>query len=134
MNGCEMFTEEGRVCGRRGGLERVMVRGPGFTVAESRIACARCRGEEVILMFARAPVEVEPAMCPACRVGYPTASGICATCRNSINYHVRAHPDRIPAPGTVTRAAISAIDPRVARTYGRGADILRIQAQIKGGG
>ncbi len=133
MNGCEMLTGGGRVCGRRGGLERVSVRGPGFTVAETRIACARCRGEEVILMFARAPVEVDTEMCPACLIGYPTSSGICARCRNSINYHVRAHPDRIPAPGTVTRAAISAIDPRVARTYGRGADILRIQAQIKGG-
>ncbi len=135
MNGCEMFTEEGRVCGRRGGLERVMVRGPGFTVPETRIACARCRGEEVILMFAKAPTfDRARPMCPGCRKRYPTTGGICATCRNTINCHIRTYPDRLPRPGTIARAAISAIDPDVARTYGRGADILRIQAQINGGG
>ena len=135
MNGCEMFTEEGRVCGRRGGLERVSVRGPGFTVPETRIACARCRGEEVIMVIPREPtLDRSRPMCPACRKRYPTESGICATCRNSINSHLRANPSKLPRIGSVTRAAISAIDPDVARTYGRGADILRIQAQINGGG
>ena len=131
MKMCELIIDDrGRACGRRTDVERVMVRGPGFTIPEPRLVCGRCRG------VVRAPVVVTPSKrpvrppCPVCAKWPVGRSGICRACRNALSYHCRTYPDRLPLAGTIGRKALAHIRPEAVAEFKQGAIILRLRGKL----
>ena len=131
MPQCELIIDDrGRACGRRTDVERVMVRGPGFTIPEPRLVCGRCRGEERPPVVAPPRDDPRPA-CPVCGKQRASRTGVCYNCRMALVWHARTYPDRIPRRGTVSRQALEAIDPRAAAFLKQGPIILRMQAALR---
>ena len=135
MPPCELtINKQGAKCGRVAGVERVPVTGPGFRFPEKRWACARCRGEEVVLQV---PVAVPGTrykprrpLCTVCEKRERTPCGLCYGCRNTLSNHARDFPNRLPQTWSLTHRALMAVNLEIARTYKHGAVILRMREQI----
>jgi hypothetical protein len=128
---CELVVDErGRRCGRRIGIQRVMVRGPGFTIAEPRLVCGHCRGEEMPPLVAPEPPPLIRPPCPVCARRTASKTGVCYACRMALVFHCRTYPDRLPSEGTLSRQALAHINIFRAEELKQGAIILRMREQL----
>jgi len=128
---CELVVDErGRRCGRRIGLQRMMVRGPGFTIAESRLVCGHCRGEEMPPLVAPEPPPLIRPPCPVCARRTAGKTGVCYACRMALVFHCRTYPERLPTEGTLSRQALEHIRPEWAARLKQGPIILRMRRQL----
>ncbi len=131
MPQCELVIDDrGRACGRRTDVERVMVRGPGFTVSEPRLVCGRCRGEERPPVVAPPPPPTTRPPCPVCARRTASRTGVCYNCRMALVFHCRTYPDRLPNKGTLSRQALEHIRPKWAAQLKQGPIILRMRRQL----
>ena len=132
MPQCELVVDDrGRACGRRTDVERVMVRGPGFTVSEPRLVCGRCRGEERPPVVAPPPPPTTRPPCPVCARRTASRTGVCYNCRMALVFHCRTYPDRLPNKGTLSRQALEHIRPKWAAQLKQGPIILRMQTALR---
>lgn len=131
---CEIIVDDrGGRCGRRSDVKRTMVRGPGFTIAETRLVCGRCRGEE------RPPLAVPPKPptirppCPVCSARTSSKTGICHNCRMALDFHCRKNPHRLPRAGTRSRMALAHIRPAEVAKMKQGKVMLRLKKKLDQG-
>ena len=131
MPQCELVIDSrGRACGRRTDVERVMVRGPGFTIPEPRLVCGRCRGEDRPPVVAPPPPPTTRPPCPVCARRTASRTGVCYNCRMALVFHCRTYPDRLPNKGTLSRQALEHIRPKWAAQLKQGPIILRMRRQL----
>ena len=131
MPQCELVIDDrGRACGRRTDVERVMVRGPGFTIPEPRLVCGRCRGEERPPVVAPPPPPTTRPPCPVCARRTASKTGVCYACRMALVFHCRTYPDRLPSEGTLSRQALKHINIFRAEELKQGPIILRMRRQL----
>jgi hypothetical protein len=131
MPQCELVIDDrGHKCGRRTDVERIMVRGPGFTIPEPRLVCGRCRGEERPPVVAPPPPPATRPPCPVCARRTASKTGVCYNCRMALVFHCRTYPERLPTEGTLSRQALEHIRPKWAARLKQGAIILRMRRQL----
>ena len=131
MPQCELIIDDrGRACGRRTDVERVMVRGPGFTIPGPGLVCGRCRGEERPPVVAPPPPPTTRPPCPVCARRTASRTGVCYNCRMALVFHCRTYPDRLPNKGTLSRQALEHIRPKWAAQLKQGPIILRMRRQL----
>jgi hypothetical protein len=130
MKMCELIIDDrGRKCGRRTDVERIMVRGPGFTISEPRLVCGRCRGVDRTVTAPQRKQATRP-LCPVCMKWEACKSGICHACQNALSYHCRTYPDRLPLAGTIGRKALAHIRPGSVAGFKQGTTILYLKGLL----
>jgi len=124
-------------CGSCVSLARVLVTGPGWRVPETRLWCAKCRGEPAPALTAPAIETLPPATardtppCRGCGEHPRIRGGLCRRCDRLLVVWAAKYPGRVPGADTLTGRALVAITPSVLARRKRGQAMLWLQTQLR---